>query len=191
MNQPTRQTLLQKIRDAHDEKSWREFVEIYRPYIYVVMKNLGVKHDEIEDHFQSVLLICWQKLPDFHYNSEKGGFRYWLSRIANYTVSNHLRKFSRRSELGDTLDIPHSIPAEIEEMSIREWKIFLSKMAWANIKGELSKNAILSFEGLMAGKKPADIAESLQIPVNSVNVNKKRIEKKMFKEIQNLQRELD
>ncbi|NQZ56496.1 MAG: sigma-70 family RNA polymerase sigma factor [Lentisphaeraceae bacterium] len=191
MKQTTRQTLLQKIKDVHDENSWREFIDIYRPYIYVIIKNLGVKSADIEDHVQSILVICWQKLPDFQYDPKKGGFRHWLSRVANYYVNNHNRKFSRRSELDEQLEIPTSIPPEIEEMSDKEWKIFICQMAWNKVKEGMATKAQLSFEALMAGEKPAAIAQRLDMPENTVYVNKKRIEKKMFTEIQQLQRELD
>jgi RNA polymerase sigma factor (sigma-70 family) len=190
MDHFTRQTLLQKIKDVHNEDSWNEFVEIYRPYIYVIIKNLRVPTDEIEDHLQSTLVICWQKLPDFNYEPEKGRFRYWLSRIAKYTVSNHIRKFSRRSELDKKIEIPTSLSPEVEEISDREWKVFISKMAWNKIKEDLTENARLSFEGLMEGESFDSISERLSIPKNTISVNKKRVEQKMFKEIQKLQREL-
>ena len=190
MDQFTRQTLLQKIKDTHNEDSWKEFVEIYRPYIFVIIKNLGVKADEIEDHVQSTLVICWQKLPDFHYDPDKGRFRYWLSRIAKFTVSNHIRKFSRRSELDEKLEIPESLPSEIEKISDKEWKVFITKKAWGNIKVDLTENARLSFEALMEGESLDSISERLNMPKNTISVNKKRIEPKMFKEIQKLQREL-
>ena len=159
MEHYTRQTLLQKIKDVHDEDSWNEFVTIYRPFIYVIIKNLGVKTDEIEDHVQSTLVICWQKLPDFSYDPGKGKFRYWLSRIAKFTVNNHIRKFSRRSELDEKLEIPESLPSEIEEISDREWKIFITKMAWDNIKDSIKEKARLSFEGLMKGESLDSLSE--------------------------------
>ena len=190
MKQFTRQTLLQKIKDVQNEDSWNEFVEIYRPYIYVIIKNLGVRTDEIEDHVQSTLVICWQKLPNFNYEPDKGRFRYWLSRIAKYTVSNHIRKFSRRSELDEKLEIPTVLSPEVEEISDREWKVFISKMAWNNIKEDLTENARLSFEALMEGESFESISERLNMPKNTISVNKKRIEPKMIKEIQRLQREL-
>ena len=190
MENYTRQTLLQKIKDVHNEESWNEFVSIYRPYIYVIIKNLGVKMDEIEDHVQSTLIICWQKLPGFNYDPDKGRFRYWLSRIAKFTVNNHIRKFSRRAELNEKLDIPDALTPDIEAISDREWKVFISKKAWDNIKNDLTEGARLSFEALMNGESIADISDRLEMKENTISVNKKRIEKKMFKEIQCLQREL-
>ncbi|EDM26958.1 probable extracytoplasmic function alternative sigma factor [Lentisphaera araneosa HTCC2155] len=190
MNHYTRQTLLQKIKDTHSEDSWNEFVEIYRPYIYHVIKTFGVKTDEIEDFVQNTLIICWKKLPGFNYEPDKGRFRYWLSRIAQYSVNNHIRKFNRRAELDEEIIIPTSLSPEIEEISDKEWKVFISKMAWDNIKDNLSEIARLSFSALMDGESMDSISERLAIPKNTISVNKKRISPKMFKEIQRLQREL-
>ncbi|NQZ60552.1 MAG: sigma-70 family RNA polymerase sigma factor, partial [Lentisphaeraceae bacterium] len=175
----------------HDEKSWTEFVNIYRPYIYAIVRNLGALESEIEDHVQSVLVICWQKLPDFEYDPGKGRFRFWLSRISSFTVRNHIRKINNRRELQKNIEIPLEIPAEVEEMSVNEWKIFISTMAWDNIKGDLNENLRLIFEALIAGQKDADIALRFGIAEVSVRVDKSRVEKKLFKEIKRLKRELD
>ncbi|NQZ57041.1 MAG: sigma-70 family RNA polymerase sigma factor [Lentisphaeraceae bacterium] len=191
MKPRTRQTLIQRIRDCRDENSWTEFVHIYRPYIYTIIKNMGVIENEIEDHVQSVLVICWQKIPNFDYDPQKGRFCFWLSRISTYTVNNHVRKLSRRRELVEDIEIPISIPAEIEEMSEYEWKTFISKMAWDNIKDDLAEKVRLSFEAIMDGQKPAAIGLSLDVAENTIHVYKSRVEKKLYKEIQRLKRELN
>ncbi|MCM8538935.1 MAG: sigma-70 family RNA polymerase sigma factor [Lentisphaeraceae bacterium] len=190
MGQKTRQTLIQRIKNQYDEKSWMEFIEVYRPYIAAIIRNMGVPEDEIDDHVQSVLVICWQKLPSFDYDPFKGKFRYWLSRISSYTVNNHIRKIARRNELSEKMEIPHSIPAEVEKMADQEWKSFISKLAWTNISHELSGNVRESFEMIMKGLKPVDIGTSLGVEENTIHVYKRRVEKKLFKEIQKLKAEL-
>ena len=190
MGQKTRQTLIQRIKNQHDEKSWMEFIAVYKPYIAAIIRNMGVPEDEIDDHLQSVLVICWQKLPDFDYDPYKGKFRYWLSRIASYTVNNHVRKIARRNELSEKMEIPNSIPPEIEKMADQEWKSFISKLAWSNIKQELSEKMRESFEIIMKGIKPSEIGTSLEVEENTIHVYKRRIEKKLFKEIQKLKAEL-
>ena len=40
MADSTRITLLQRIRDQHDESSWEDFVVHYRPYIFAVLRNI-------------------------------------------------------------------------------------------------------------------------------------------------------
>lgn len=190
MGQKTRQTLIHRIKNQHDEKSWMEFIDVYRPYIAVIIRNMGVLEDEIDDHVQSVLVICWQKLPDFDYDPFQGRFRYWLSRIASYTVKNHIRKIARRNELSEKMEIPHSIPAEVERMADEEWKSFISKMAWDNIREELSDKVRESFEMIMLGEKPSVIGVSLDVEENTIHVYKRRVEKKLFREIQKLKVEL-
>ena len=190
MGQKTRQTLIQRIKNQYDESSWREFIEVYRPYIAAIIRNMNVKEDEIDDHVQSVLIICWQKLPTFEYDPFKGKFRYWLSRISSYTVNNHIRKLARRNELSEKVDIPMSIPPEIEKMAETEWKSFIAKMAWENIVSELSDKVKESFELIMKGLKPADIGLQLGVEENTIHVYKRRVEKKLFKEIQRLKAEL-
>lgn len=190
MGQKTRQTLIQRIKNQHDEKSWMEFIGVYRPYIAAIVRNLGVPEDEIDDHVQSVLVICWQKLPNFDYDPFKGKFRYWLSRISSYTVKNHIRKLARRNELSEKMEIPHSIPPEIEEMADQEWKSFISKLAWKNISEELSGKVRKSFEMIMQGIKPSDIGINLEVEENTIHVYKRRVEKKLFREIQKLKAEL-
>ncbi|MCM8528805.1 MAG: sigma-70 family RNA polymerase sigma factor [Lentisphaeraceae bacterium] len=190
MGQKTRQTLIQRIKNQYDEKSWMEFIEVYRPYIAAIIRNMGVPEDEIDDHVQSVLVICWQKLPSFDYDPFKGRFRYWLSRISSYTVNNHIRKIARRNELSEKMEIPHSIPAEVEKMADQEWKSFISKLAWENISSELSEKVKESFEMIMQGKKPVDIGTALEVEENTIHVYKRRVEKKLFKEIQKLRAEL-
>ena len=190
MGQKTRQTLIQRIKNQYDEKSWMEFIEVYRPYIAAIIRNMNVPEDEIDDHVQSVLVICWQKLPSFDYDPFKGRFRYWLSRISSYTVNNHVRKIARRNELSEKMDIPHSIPAEVEKMADQEWKSFISRMAWGNIQEELSNKVRQSFELIMEGMKPSDIGLQLDVEENTIHVYKRRVEKKLFKEIQKLKAEL-
>jgi RNA polymerase sigma factor (sigma-70 family) len=187
----TRLTLIQRIKNRCDEHSWQEFVDIYRPYIAVVVRNMRVNEAEIDDHVQSVLLICWNKLPDLDYNPGKGKFRFWLSRIANFTVVNHIRKAGRRLELQENFEIPLTVPPEVEQMADHEWKVFISKLAWENVKTTLSENAIYSFDELMKGRKPAEIAVEIGVEENTVHAHKSRIEKKLFSEIQHLKQELD
>ena len=57
----TRQTLIAKIRNQHDDRSWEEFVYFYERYIFVVVNKMGVSYQECEDLVQKVLLVLWGK----------------------------------------------------------------------------------------------------------------------------------
>ena len=69
----TRETLLEKIKDKHDEESWEDFVFYYKGFIYVVCRKMNLNHHDSEEIVQNVLLASWDALPDFTYN-KKGNF---------------------------------------------------------------------------------------------------------------------
>ena len=52
----TRQTLLERIRDKHDESSWEDFVYYYKQYIYVVVRSMNLNHHDAEEIVQMVLV---------------------------------------------------------------------------------------------------------------------------------------
>jgi RNA polymerase sigma factor (sigma-70 family) len=78
----TRATLIQRVRDQRDEKSWREFLGHYEPYIYNMLRRMHLNHHDAEDVAQSVNLKVWEKLPEFDYDARKGRFRSWLCAVA-------------------------------------------------------------------------------------------------------------
>ena len=41
MNQ-TRLTLIQRAQNPDDELAWNEFVEVYKNYIYVIIRQMGI-----------------------------------------------------------------------------------------------------------------------------------------------------
>ncbi|MCM8533295.1 MAG: RNA polymerase sigma factor [Lentisphaeraceae bacterium] len=193
----TRVTLLEKIRDQHDETSWEDFVYYYKQYIYVVVRSMNLNHHDAEEIVQIVLLKVWDKLPEFQYDSEKGRFRGWLCRVTGNIVKNFLR--SRKSQINRVEKMQKqdeenylnnvSLP-EIEKISSREWENYIANMAWNNIEKDFTENVKECFL-LMADDLPvATIAEKFGISESSVYVYKKRVQDRLFAEINRLENDL-
>lgn len=196
-NWNTRMTLLEKIRDQHDETSWEDFVYYYKQYIYVVVRGMNLNHHDAEEIVQLVLVKVWDKLPEFQYDSEKGRFRGWLCRVTGNIVKNYLR--SRKSRINRVEKMKQqdeekylnsvSLP-EIESISSREWENYIANMAWNNIEKEFSENVRECFL-LMADDIPVgDIAAKFGISESSVYVYKKRVQDRLFAEINRLENDL-
>ena len=67
----TRQTLLQRLKNQQDDRSWEEFVFYYQRYIYAIISNMNLPHHDCEDLVQAVLLKAWKILPGFQYDPGK------------------------------------------------------------------------------------------------------------------------
>ena len=61
----TRETLLAKIKNRHDDDSWEDFVYYYKSYIHIICRKMNVSFHDTEEIVQKVLIIAWKKLPNF------------------------------------------------------------------------------------------------------------------------------
>ncbi len=193
----TSKTLLGKIKDQQDEKSWEDFVFYYREYIYTIVIRMNVKHYDADDITQRVLIKLWKTLPKFEYEPEKGRFRGWLCRITGNEVKDYLRKKKRSLTVAEE-DTPKEVAENVQKMSIpeievlaeKEWKTYVSKLAWQNIVGNLDAKTSSCFLKFTTGVPVAEIAQELGIAESSVYVYKKRAQDKLRNEIMRLNSEL-
>ena len=88
----TRQTLLAKIKNEHDDQSWEDFIFYYQQFIYNIVRRMNMGHHDAEDLVQTIMLKLWNKMPEFEYKPGKGAFRGWLCRITQNETKNYLRK---------------------------------------------------------------------------------------------------
>lgn len=191
----TRQTLLLKIRNQHDDAAWQDFIQFYRPYIYRVVQNLkNINVNDREDIIQEVMLIAWKKLPDFDYNPSKGRFRSWLCTVAQrtaYAFWNKRNKGEFFEEAENSDQLQHGINPEIEKISQNEWEKHIADLAWESIASKFDPNVLEAFKRLASGEKGEVVANELKLSQNSVYVYKKRVLAALQKEITYLDDELN
>ena len=193
----TRQTLLKRLHDKYDNDSWKEFVDTYRNYIYVVIRRMGIDEADAEDIVQQVLMKLWEKLPEFCYDDKKR-FRSFVAAITRNKVNDFIR--SRKAESA-RLDkkLQESIEAglnninlpQVEVIAQREWELFITNMAMKNIRSSFKGNAVEVFEKMLAGMPVDEIAARLDIKINTVHQLNKRVRDRMIEEIQRLKLELE
>ena len=88
---PTRVTLLAKLKSTENTKAWLEFESIYRGFILSLIVRMGINQHDAEDISQTVLTKVWQKIEDFEYNENKGKFHNWLAAMTRNTVRDLFR----------------------------------------------------------------------------------------------------
>ena len=182
----TRRTLLQRLKDGSDEKSWQEFVSTYKVYICVVISRMGVNDNDTEDLSQQVMLKLWKLLPEFTYDDKKR-FRSYVARITQVTVYDYYRKKYKEEQAIDkdlATESSHNITLpDIEKLINEEWENFIINLAMSNIKKGLNLDHLSVFERLISGEEAEDIADDTGIKKNSVHQIYKRIKEKFHKHI--------
>ena len=197
MDYATRQTLIAKIRDQHDDRSWQDFVYFYERYIFVVINKMGVSYDDCDDLVQKVLLELWKKLPKFNYTPNKCKFRTWMNTIVRNVVIDSFRKANRhqndikRASLQHINDkvVDYDFP-DIYDIAEEEWETHIANLAWENIKDEFRGRTADCFLMFCDGVEIEEICEKLDIKRNTANVYRNRVQERLHKEIRHLDKEL-
>ena len=193
----TRATLIQRVQNQHDEKSWEEFVRVYRRYIYAIIRSMNISEHDTEDILQQVLINLWNSMPKMDYN-KINRFRSWLSTVTKNCVTDFIRKRTReaarleKAGQDDTLIYLKSIRLpEIDDIAEREWEIHLTNMALDNIEPLFSGKAVAAFRLTLLGKSVEEIAVELDLKDNSVYRLKNRVKERLIQEIRHLRDELE
>jgi len=194
---PTRITLLAKLKKTENDQAWLEFEGIYRGFILSLILRMGINAEDAEDISQAVLTKVWQKIEDFEYNQNKGKFHNWLAAMTRNTVKDFFRARKNFITGRDSVEYQeqyleieeHVLPA-IENLAREEWVLHITNLAWDNIKGSIYETKREVFKLVSREVPTREIAEQLGISEASVRVYKAEVFEKMREEITRLNREL-
>jgi RNA polymerase sigma factor (sigma-70 family) len=187
----TRQTLIAKIMDRHNDQSWDEFIDFYKAYIYSILIRMNVPPSEREDLAQKALLDIWKGIPKFEYRPGQSKFRNWVYTVTKYQATGYFRKLKSEQKKIDKASLTQTADDNTQQkLEEEEWKQHLFHLAWDRIKSELSDTYIQCFELLGSGNTIDDICQKLDIKKNTVHVYRQRILKRLGREIRFLDDEL-
>ena len=194
---PTRVTLLAKLKKTENDEAWLEFENIYRGFILSLILRMGINTADAEDISQAVLTKVWQKIEDFEYNQNKGKFHNWLAAMTRNTVKDFFRTKKNFITGRDSVeyqaqyhDIEEQVLPDIENLAREEWVLHITNLAWNNIKNDIYETKREVFKLVSQEVPTREIAVKLGISEPSVRVYKAEVFEKMRTEITRLNREL-
>ncbi len=194
---PTRITLLARLKKTENNEAWLEFEGLYRGFILSLIVRMGINQEDAEDISQAVLTKVWQKIEDFEYNQNKGKFHNWLAAMTRNTVRDFFRTKKNFITGRDSveyqeqyLDIEKQVLPDIENLAREEWVLHITNLAWDNIKGDIYETKQDVFRMVSKEIPNKKIAEKLGISEASVRVYKAEVFEKMRAEINRLNQEL-
>ena len=82
-----------------DQSAYKALYERYAAYCYGICKRYGIKDADIKDQIQVTFTEAFKSLP--RYESEKAGFKTWLSRICIHHILSKKRKYKEKVFIDD------------------------------------------------------------------------------------------
>ena len=178
----TRASLLLRLRDAEDHEAWVEFVTLYEPVIYRLLRRHGLQDADARDVMQEMLLAVSRSIDRWDPAKDRGSFRGWLRRVARNLVVNWLKQPGRRmpaaggSDMLLMLDmLPDAGQMDTVEFD-RELRRALFRRAAQRVRGEVRPATWQAFwETAVGGTSPADAAAKLGMTVGAVRIARCRV----------------
>jgi RNA polymerase sigma factor (sigma-70 family) len=178
----TNASLVLRLRDPSDEAAWLEFVQIYEPMIYGLVRRKGFQDADASELTQDVMLVVMRAVKRWEPDRQRGSFRGWLFTIARRLMINFLaspaRRFSgsgRTSVLERLLEQPERNEAESQLFDL-ELKRRLFEWAAKGIKERVEPSTWEAFWQTAVLAMPTKVvAHELGLQPGAVYVAKSRV----------------
>jgi RNA polymerase sigma-70 factor (ECF subfamily) len=192
-SQATRLTLLARIQDPADHQAWSQFVEIYTPLVYGLLRRRGLQDADAADVAQEVFRTVAKSVKDFRGGCGKGSFRSWLAAVSRSRLADFVDRRGRQvSGTGDTsmLALLEQQPSRDDEDQRFEDEYRKRALEWAaeKIRGEFQDSTWRAFwQTNVEGKPTEEVAASLGMSVGAVYIARSRVLARLKKQIELLE----
>lgn len=181
MDTVTSVSLLEAIKDGHDDRAWSRFILRYRPMIVAFARRLELNIFDAEDIGQETLLTFLENYRTGRYRYEQGKFRKWLFTIAWRKVVDLLRTRNQENVVQEepgTENFWTRVPApdKLEQIWEEEWQRAVYRACMDEVAGQVPASTMAAFEMFVVqGMTGEEVARQLNMAVSSVYVAKNRV----------------
>jgi RNA polymerase sigma factor (sigma-70 family) len=196
---PTRASLLSRLRNAEDSKSWQEFFDTYWDLIYGVAIKSGLTPTEAEDVLQETLISTAKYLKDFQYDSSRS-FKAWLLKIARTRIANQygfrkrlpgssgLPKDKNETDRTATVERLPDSHYDLAEHWDDEWREHIQKAVLKRIRNSVKPKHYQIFDAyVIKGWSVEKVAATLGVTTDLVYQVKSRLAAAIEKEVSRLE----
>ena len=206
---PTRQSLLDRLKDWDDQESWRDFFDTYWRLIHATALKAGLTDSEAQEVVQEVMIAAAKKMPEFTYDPGKDSLKGWLLSVTRWKVADQFRK---RRDVGEASRETHAaaggtpalpdddtartatverVPdprgADLEAIWNVEWRSNLLRAALARAKIRVNPAHYEMYHlHVVQGLSPCDTARALGVSTAAVYLAKHRVGRLMKAELRRL-----
>ena len=199
----TRKSLIERLNDWEDQKSWDDFYKTYWRLIYGVAVKSGLKNEEAFDAVQETIICIAKQQKEGKYDPNKGSFKAWLMNMSRWRIADQFRKRKKDNAVVDYHGMDDSIRTavidrfedqngpEIEKIWEAEWNKSITERSLAKVKEKVSPKQFQIFDCyVVQGWSVDKVKRELGVSVAQVYLAKHRIGSILKKEIQKLENQL-
>ncbi len=175
----TRVSLILRLPGGADTEAWREFVDMYEPFVYRFARRAGLQDSDARELVQEVFLGITKAIRRWQPNPEQARFRTWLFRIAKNQLLTHMKR--RRSESGCDSSVWRSIADPRLNVTAREpiateYRQEVFRWASDQVRNQVQPTTWSAFwQTAVEGKSSEQVAKTLGIPRSAVYVARSRV----------------
>ncbi len=196
----TRESLLGRLKDWEDERSWRDFFETYWRLIYSTARKGGLSDAESQEVVQETVIVVAKQMKEFKYDPAVGSFKGWLKLVTRRRIADQYRK-RKSQEVGladeDTADagtramdrFPDATAGAVDAAWEADWQQSLLDRAVEIVRTQISPRQYQIFDLYVLRQWPASrVAASLDISTAHVHLAKHRVQAQIRKEARRLEK---
>jgi RNA polymerase sigma-70 factor (ECF subfamily) len=185
----TRASLLERLRDVHDDASWQRFFDTYWTLIRRVALNAGLNEAEAQDVVQETVISVAKHLPGFCYDPSVCSFKTWMLRLTRWRIIDQVRKrlpVERGPQAGEdeataiaaVERLAGSVGPELEAFWDQEWEQAVLAAAVEQMKQQVRPEQFQIFDLYVLRHMPvAEVATLLGTNIPHIYLTKHRLAK--------------
>nr|WP_240471570.1 sigma-70 family RNA polymerase sigma factor [Rubritalea marina] len=153
----TRKSLIAKLDNWEDQRTWDEFYQTYWRLIYSVAIKSGLRSEEAFDCVQETILSIAKQSKKNLYDPSQGSFKAWLMNMTRWRINDQFRKRKKDTAMGgddyeegrktaviDRVEDPQGdVLGRLWEV---EWKKNIADAALARVKAQVSPKQYQIFD---------------------------------------------
>ena len=190
----TRRSLIARLHDWQDQRSWDEFYRTYWRLIYAVARQAGLRDDEAWDTVQETILTIAKQSRTGGYDPQKGSFKKWLWHITRWRIKDSFKNRLIETAPGDdttaitdAADLPDLHSESFERVWEQEWQRNIIKAATERVKMQINPKQFQIFDYcVLRGMSTADVRRRLGVSLAQVYLANHRVGSILRHEIEQL-----
>ena len=168
----TDSSLLRHVQQGNED-AWNRFYQKYIGMIHSIGKKRRLTPEERDELMIDVMTIFWRKMEHFIYDRNRGKFRSYLGKIADYCA---MQIFSKKEDDPEIISDPQmDYPDDVDDALMEDWQNYLLDKALEALRENVDTEVYQVFYMSFIQKCPvAEIAAITRKTPNNIYVIKSR-----------------